>query len=134
MWECPDLFPLPDPSHRGKQKWVLVVNLNPGGVAGGSGVQYFVGNFNGTTFTSDDKPYVPPAGTDLGSFDHGTFDGWTPAGTAFGSGPTPGNAPGQGGVTGYLGAGLANSFNNPAGGRRHRDARPHRTSRSARAT
>ncbi len=114
VWECPDLFPLPDPSHRGKQKWVLVVNLNPGGVAGGSGVQYFVGNFNGTTFTSDDKPYVPPAGTDLGSFDHGTFDGWTPAGTAFGSGPTPGNAPGQGGVTGYLGAGLANSFNNPA--------------------
>jgi fructan beta-fructosidase len=65
VWECPDLFPLPDPSHRGKQKWVLVVNLNPGGVAGGSGVQYFIGDFNGTTFTSDDKPYIPPTGTDL---------------------------------------------------------------------
>ena len=114
VWECPDLFPLPDPTHPGAQKWVLVVNLNPGGIAGGSGVQYFVGNFDGTTFTSDDKPYVPPTGEDLGSFDDGTFGGWTPTGTAFGSGPTAGNAPGQGGVSGYLGAGLANSFNNPS--------------------
>ena len=115
VWECPDLFPLPDPRHPGKQKWILVVNLNPGGIAGGSGVQYFVGTFNGKTFTSDDKQYTPPTGTDLGSFDNGTFDGWTPSGSAFGSGPTPGNAPGQAGVTGYIGAGLANSFNNPAG-------------------
>ena len=37
VWECPDLFPLPDPRHPGKQKWILVVNLNPGGIAGGSG-------------------------------------------------------------------------------------------------
>ena len=114
VWECPDLFPLADPNRPGHQKWVLVVNLNPGGIAGGSGVQYFVGNFDGTTFTSDDKPYTPPTGADLGSFDDGTFDGWTTTGTAFGSGPTAGNAPGQGGVSGYLGAGLANSFNNPA--------------------
>jgi fructan beta-fructosidase len=113
VWECPDLFPLADPTHPGEEKWVLVVNLNPGGIAGGSGAQYFIGNFDGTTFTSDDKPYTPPAGEDLGSFDDGTFDGWTPSGTAFGSGPTPGNAPGQGGVSGYLGNGLANSFNNP---------------------
>jgi levanase len=113
VWECPDLFPLPDPTQRGQQKWVLVVNLNPGGIAGGSGVQYFLGNFDGTSFTSDDKPYTPPAGEDLGSFDDGTFDGWTATGTAFGSGPTAGNAPDQGGVSGYLGAGLANSFNNP---------------------
>jgi levanase len=114
VWECPDLFPLPDPTQPGRQKWVLVVNLNPGGIAGGSGVQYFVGDFDGKTFTSDDKPYTPPTGADLGSFDDGTFDGWTPTGTAFGNGPTPGNAPGQGGVSGYVGAGLANSFNSPA--------------------
>jgi fructan beta-fructosidase len=114
VWECPDLFPLPDPNHPGKQKWVLVVNLNPGAIAGGSGAQYFTGNFDGTTFTSDDKPYTPPTGSDLGSFDNGTFDGWTATGAAFGNGPTPGNAPGQGGVTGYVGNGLANSFNNPA--------------------
>ena len=65
----------------------------------------------GRTFTADDKPYVPPTGTSLGSFDDGTWDGWTTTGTAFGSAPTPGNAPGQGGVSNYIGAGLANSFN-----------------------
>lgn len=52
VWECPDLFPL---RVRGTndQKWVLVVSLNPGGVAGGSGTQYFVGDFDGTSFTPD---------------------------------------------------------------------------------
>jgi levanase len=111
VWECPDLFPLPDPTQPDKQKWVLAVSLNPGGVAGGSGAQYFTGDFDGKTFTSDDKPYTPPTGDDLGSFDDGTFGGWTATGSAFGSGPTAGNAPGQGGVSGYLGNGLANSFN-----------------------
>ena len=50
VWECPDLFPL---EIDGKTKWVMLVNLNPGGVAGGSGIQYFVGDFDGTTFTAD---------------------------------------------------------------------------------
>ena len=50
-WECPDLFPLTNPS--GKIKWVLLVSLNPGGIAGGSGTQYFIGDWNGTTFTTD---------------------------------------------------------------------------------
>jgi len=53
VWECPDLFPLPDPENPGEEKWVLIVNLNPGGVAGGSGGQYFVGDFDGTHFTPD---------------------------------------------------------------------------------
>lgn len=49
-WECPDLFYLPvDGSDDGK--WVLLVNLNPGGSQGGSGTQYFVGDFDGTSFT-----------------------------------------------------------------------------------
>jgi levanase len=111
VWECPDLFPMPDPANPGQQKWVLVVNLNPGSIAGGSGAQYFTGHFDGTTFTADDKPYVPPTGTPLGNFDDGTWDGWTTTGAAFGPAPTAGNAPGQGGVSGYVGAGLANSFN-----------------------
>ena len=110
-WECPDLFPLPDPANPGKQKWVLTVNLNPGGIAGGSGVQYFTGSFDGTTFASDDKPYVPPAGTSLGSFDDGTFHGWQATGTAFGTAPATGNLPGQSTVTGWVGTGFANSFN-----------------------
>jgi levanase/fructan beta-fructosidase len=52
VWECPDLFALPldgDPENR---QWVLTVNLNPGGPNKGSAGQYFVGDFDGITFTS----------------------------------------------------------------------------------
>ena len=49
-WECPDLIPLDD---NGRQRWVLIVNLNPGAPNLGSGTQYFVGDFDGKTFTSD---------------------------------------------------------------------------------
>jgi len=52
-WECPDLFPLTLDA-TGETKWVLIQNLNPGGPQGGSGTQYFVGDFDGTTFTLDD--------------------------------------------------------------------------------
>ena len=48
VWECPDLFPLEVDGKRHKTKWVLLVSLNPGGIAGGSGMQYFVGDFDGT--------------------------------------------------------------------------------------
>lgn len=51
-WECPDLFELPVLNGEGS-RWVLLVNLNPGGVAGGSGCQYFVGDFDGFAFTPD---------------------------------------------------------------------------------
>lgn len=49
-WECPDLFQLPVENESGQSRWVLSVNVNPGGVAGGSGNQYFVGHFDGKTF------------------------------------------------------------------------------------
>jgi fructan beta-fructosidase len=52
VWECPDFFELPVAGEPRQTRWVLSVNLNPGGVAGGSGDQYFVGRFNGTTFTN----------------------------------------------------------------------------------
>ena len=52
-WECPDLFELPVDGKPHQTKWGLVVNVNPGGVAGGSGAQYFIGQFDGTTFTND---------------------------------------------------------------------------------
>jgi len=52
VWECPDLFSLND---NGKQVWVLIVNLNPGGPNGGSATQYFMGNFNGSKFTPMDS-------------------------------------------------------------------------------
>jgi fructan beta-fructosidase len=53
-WECPDLFELPVPNEN-RTRWVLVVNVNPGGVAGGSATQYFTGDFDGTRFV-DDNP------------------------------------------------------------------------------
>ena len=56
IWECPDLFELPVEGRPGETRWVLIVNINPGAPAGGSGAQYFVGRFNGETFVSDDAP------------------------------------------------------------------------------
>jgi levanase/levanbiose-producing levanase len=58
-WECPDLFPLPADGDPENVKWVLVVNINPGAVAGGSGGQYFVGDFDGVQFTADLDSLVP---------------------------------------------------------------------------
>jgi sucrose-6-phosphate hydrolase SacC (GH32 family) len=52
VWECPDLFPL-RVAGTDETRWVLVVSLSPGGIAGGSGAQYFVGNFDGATFSSE---------------------------------------------------------------------------------
>ena len=54
VWECPDLFPL---TYEGKTKWVLFVSINPGGTNGGSATQYFIGNFDGKTFTPDAMNY-----------------------------------------------------------------------------
>ncbi len=56
FWECPDLFELPIIGEPGKKRWVLSVNINPGAPAGGSGNQYFVGQFDGTRFTNDNPP------------------------------------------------------------------------------
>ncbi len=55
VWECPDLFPL---QLDNEEVWVLIVSLNPGGLYG-SGTQYFIGDFDGTTFVprySTEKP------------------------------------------------------------------------------
>lgn len=53
VWECPDLFCLPTPDGKGK-KWVLLCNINPGGIMGGSATQYFIGDFDGHQFIPDD--------------------------------------------------------------------------------
>jgi len=50
VWECPDLFPL-KVTGEDEEKWVMLVSINPGAPNGGSGTQYFVGDFDGTTFT-----------------------------------------------------------------------------------
>lgn len=53
IWECPDFFQLPVNGDPENQKWVLHVDMNPGSVAGGSGSQYFVGEWDGNSFTPD---------------------------------------------------------------------------------
>ncbi|WRZ54954.1 GH32 C-terminal domain-containing protein [Streptomyces sp. NBC_01314] len=111
VWECPDLFPLAVDGDKKKIKWVLVVNINPGGIAGGSGSQYFVGDFDGKKFTADDKgTYTPPTGTVVQDFEGTNFSFWTTTGSAFGQGPATGAVDWQGAVTGFDGKGLANSF------------------------
>jgi len=47
VWECPDLMMC---RVDGKNVWLLLVSVNPGGPQGGSGTQYFVGSFDGHRF------------------------------------------------------------------------------------
>jgi sucrose-6-phosphate hydrolase SacC (GH32 family) len=54
VWECPDLFPLTVDGDPSKTKWVLFVSVNPGGVTGGSGTQFFIGDWDGKEFVADD--------------------------------------------------------------------------------
>lgn len=119
IWECPDLFPLAVDGDPSNVKWVMVVNLNPGSVAGGSGGQYFVGDFDGTTFTSESTVSDDslPAGELFAGFDDGTYEGWSvanePGNWANGpwtDAPATGTLPGQNPVTGFIGAGLVNGF------------------------
>ncbi len=56
QFECPDFFPLPVDGDKTKQKYVMIVNINPGFVYGGSATQYFVGEFDGKEFHCDSKP------------------------------------------------------------------------------
>lgn len=51
VWECPDLF---EASVEGpaEKHWVMLVSINPGGPNGGSATQYFIGDFDGKTFTT----------------------------------------------------------------------------------
>ncbi len=65
IWECPDMYELPVTNEPGKKKWVL--SLSGGHPAGPAfvGMQYFIGEFNGSTFVADD-PKQPPLYVDYG--------------------------------------------------------------------
>ncbi len=54
VWECPDLFQLPVEG-TDETQWVLIISINPGAPNGGSGTQYFIGEFDGKRFTSNQK-------------------------------------------------------------------------------
>ena len=51
VWECPNLFPLQEGD---RTHWVLLVSNNPGGPNGGSGTQYFIGDWDGHRFIPAD--------------------------------------------------------------------------------
>lgn len=91
VWECPDLFQLPVDGNSANTRWVLIVNMNPGGIAGGSGAQYFIGSFDGTGFHTESqvKPPAPPQGKLPVNFEGTSYGKWTVTGEAFGSGPIP---------------------------------------------
>ncbi|MCJ7432206.1 MAG: glycoside hydrolase family 32 protein [Anaerolineales bacterium] len=49
VWETPEMFGL---AIGNETRWVLMVSVKNGGLAGGSATQYFIGNFDGQVFTS----------------------------------------------------------------------------------
>lgn len=63
QWECPDLIRM---KLDGKDQWVLIVSVNPGGPNGGSGTMYFVGDWDGKEFKalSQDYPLWVDTGAD----------------------------------------------------------------------
>lgn len=79
-WECPDLFPL---NVDGEEKWVLLVSLNRDTIAGGSGTQYFIGDFDGESFVAENI---------IDSDDLADYD-WLDYGPDFYAGVTWNNAP-----------------------------------------
>lgn len=79
VWECPDLFEL-HVEGTDYSKWVLLCNINPGGPYGGSATQYFVGDFDGSTFTADTDASgnVPTRWLDYGKDNYATVS-WSDA-------------------------------------------------------
>lgn len=87
VWECPDLIELFVDGSSTSKKWVLVVSVGP------NHEQYFIGSFDGTTFTLDTAAdaYLKQ-GTNLdGSvymgFDASNYGTWAATGASFVSGP-----------------------------------------------
>jgi sucrose-6-phosphate hydrolase SacC (GH32 family) len=115
VWECPDLFQLPVQG-TDEKRWVLAVNMNPGSIAGGSGGQYFVGEFDGKQFKADPGSLLPPTpsfapeGQVIADFEGKDYGDWKTTGEAFGPEPAQGRLGDQNPVDGYMGHGLVNSY------------------------
>ena len=96
IWEVPDLFPL---QIDGKTKWVLLVSQSAMAPAGGNGIQYFIGDFDGYTFSNDNPDKVlwldygtdNYAGTTWNNMDynHRVYIGWMSNWQTASSLPTP---------------------------------------------
>ena len=85
FWECPDLFEL-SVAGTGQKKWVMLIGRGP------NRVQYFVGDFNGKTFTPDSltAAYLTSgtglSGTVFEDFEQG-LGNWKPTGNFAGKEP-----------------------------------------------
>lgn len=81
LWECPDLIRLT--TEDGTEKWVLIVSVGP------NKEQYFVGEFDGTSFVPDPATLdhlTKGTGLDgqiFADFENGIPEGWTAEGKAF---------------------------------------------------
>ncbi|AWT34350.1 hypothetical protein GCM10008956_25280 [Deinococcus arenae] len=62
IWEVPDLFAL---EVAGQERWVLKVDVFEGGPQGGTGAQYWVGDFDGRVFTPSQGARWADAGKDF---------------------------------------------------------------------
>ncbi len=58
QWECPALFEL-QVEGTNEKRWVLIINRNPGAPAGGTGVRYLIGGFDGSEFTPESPEKAP---------------------------------------------------------------------------
>lgn len=88
VWEVPDLFQLPINGDSAKKKWVMTCNMGP------NKAQYWVGDFDGKTFTIDS---LTNSFFDKGNgvngilfedFEGNDYGQWTVEGTAFGTKPS----------------------------------------------
>ncbi|RVX74595.1 hypothetical protein B0A52_01721 [Exophiala mesophila] len=84
QYEMPNLVEVSFDNDHQRKKWVLFLSIGPGAPLGGSFTQYFLGEFDGTRFTSDDN-YLRTA--DLGK-DWYAAQTWfdSPDDTAYGIG------------------------------------------------
>ncbi|MCU4677023.1 glycoside hydrolase family 32 protein [Catenovulum sp. 2E275] len=117
-WECPDLIKMKVDGTQ-TEKYVLLVSLNPGGPNGGSGTQYFVGDFNGKEFVLDPQfkqqvTKIPaifnqtaPAADVFEDFET-DLSKWQTQGSSFNQSPI---VAGANEFIGKFGKKLANSFN-----------------------
>ncbi len=108
VWEVPDLFQLPVDGDPSRTKWVLLCGMGP------NREQYFIGDFDGTTFTLDPAQNgflvrgdgLP--GQVFAEFDTALPEGWTAEGEpiAIGAGLDLGASR----VTGFVGTGFLSTY------------------------
>lgn len=89
VWECPDLIRVRIEG-TDTYKYVLLVSITPGAPNGGSGTQYFIGDFDGKNFVLDktyqsmlqSTPAIFPEGLSFSDFKEG-IESWNVIGDAF---------------------------------------------------